>query len=109
MNEKEADENFLIIRLDGRDFHILTEELDVDRPFDLDFALNLVEAGKTIFHYSPRVMLAYAISDEVNFVFLETSNQGSSSSMDPALIERFSEAPKCHSSSLGKEPALFLL
>ncbi len=92
MSKTQADENFLIVRLDGRDFHILTEAMGVERPFDLHFALSIVEATKTILQDSPRPAFAYTISDEVNFVFSDRSNQDSLNSMGSALTKRFSKA-----------------
>jgi len=92
LSDGEVDKQFLIVRLDGRDFHILVQEIKVERPFDLRFALNLVEASEAIFQGSPKPVFAYAISDEVIFVILAESSPDWSDENVPILAKRFSNA-----------------
>ncbi|UCD72966.1 MAG: hypothetical protein JSW01_05875, partial [Candidatus Bathyarchaeota archaeon] len=69
MSNEQAKGDFSIIRLDGRDFHVLTEDMSLERPFDLRFALGFVEAGKVAFKNKIRPLFAYLVSDEINFVY----------------------------------------
>ncbi len=92
MIDKKATEQFLIIRLDGRDFHILAQQIGVTRPFDLRFALSFVKASEAILQKNPNALLAYAISDEVNFVILTESVHDWSDESAPILAERFSNS-----------------
>ena len=71
MSNDQASGDFSIIRLDGRDFHVLAEDMSLERPFDLDFALCFVKAGKAVFKNQIRPLFAYLVSDEINFVYSE--------------------------------------
>ena len=92
MSDGAANIQFLIVRLDGRDFHILVQEIEVERPFDLRFALSLVKASEVIFQGSPEPLFAYAISDEINFVIPAESSPDWSDENVPILTKRFSNA-----------------
>lgn len=71
MNNEQATGDFSIIRLDGRDFHVLAEDMNLERPFDLEFALCFVKAGEAVFKNKIRPLFAYLVSDEINFVYSE--------------------------------------
>lgn len=90
MSNEQANGDFSIIRLDGRDFHVITEDMGLKRPFDLDFALSLVEAGKAVFKNKIRPLFAYLVSDEINFVYSEETILGHLDSISHILSEQVS-------------------
>jgi tRNA(His) 5'-end guanylyltransferase len=71
LSNEQANGDFSIIRLDGRDFHTITEDMSFERPFNLEFALSLVKAGKAVFRNKIRPLFAYLVSDEINFIYSE--------------------------------------
>ena len=90
MNNEQVNGDFSIIRLDGRDFHMITEDMSLERPFDLEFALSLVEAGKAVFKNKIRPLFAYLVSDEINFVYSEEPILGHLDSISHTLSEQVS-------------------
>lgn len=58
------------VRLDGWNFRKLSQTLDVEKPFDENFAKCLVYSGKTIFDMGFAPALIYFASDELNMLFL---------------------------------------
>lgn len=60
----------IILRLDGRNFHNLTDDLDLEKPYDYDFSMIMVEVAKDILkEFSP--LLIYTFSDEFNVLLSE--------------------------------------
>jgi tRNA(His) guanylyltransferase len=65
----------LILRLDGRNFHRLTNKLDLNRPYDENFINTMVLTAKDIFkEFSP--LLIYIFSDEINILLSEIPFSG---------------------------------
>ncbi len=90
MSNEQANGDFSIIRLDGRDFHVLTKDMDLKRPFDLEFALCFVKAGKAVFKNKKRPLFAYLVSDEINFVYSEEVILGHLESISRSLSAQVS-------------------
>ncbi len=67
----------LIIRIDGRNFHNLSEVLEFDKPYDLGFAESMANATEIFFEksgFNPEI--AYIFSDEVNIFLREVPFNG---------------------------------
>ena len=60
----------VVIRCDGRNFHRLSEELKLQKPFDKCFAESMVSAAKEVYREGFDPVLIYTFSDEMNFVFI---------------------------------------
>jgi len=61
------------VRLNGRRFQGVSEDLKAEKPFDEKFAKCLVACGKAIFQSNLRPTLAFVASDEVNTLFAYTA------------------------------------
>lgn len=108
MSEEHLRDAFLIVRLDGRDFHILAEQIGVKRPFDPAFALSFVEACKPLFEKSPGPLLAYLVSDEANLVFSGKKHPRRLTRTVPLMGEVFQDAFRCAlGTPLGKMTLVF--
>jgi len=57
------------VRLDGRRFQAVAEELKAQKPFDKRFAKCLVAAAKAIFKSNLNPVLIYQASDELNILY----------------------------------------
>ncbi|MDR0901114.1 MAG: guanylyltransferase [Methanobrevibacter sp.] len=65
----------IILRLDGRNFHSLSKELDLNRPFDLNFIQAMENSAKAIFNeFSPSFV--YVFSDEINILLKDIPFSG---------------------------------
>jgi tRNA(His) 5'-end guanylyltransferase len=82
--------DFSIIRLDGKDFHRIAEDAGLKRPFDREFAVCFVNAGKTVFDNKVKPRFAYLVSDEINFVYSEESILDRLDSIGRTLSEQVS-------------------
>jgi len=58
------------VRLNGRRFQAVSEELKAQKPFDKKFANCLVRSGKALFQAGFSPSLVYVASDEINALFL---------------------------------------
>ncbi len=59
----------IVIRIDGRNFSHLSHELELEKPYDLDFVKIMINTCHEFFQeFSPRFM--YTFSDEIN-IFLD--------------------------------------
>ncbi len=105
MSEEHLGDAFLIVRLDGRDLHILAEQIGVERPFDLRFALSFVEACKPLFERSPMPLLAYLVSDETNLVFSGKQHSRRLSRTVPLMAEVFQDAFRVAVGLVGRKMA----
>lgn len=66
----EVPKKAFFVRLDGWAFHSLTKDLKLKKPFDKSFATKLIKTVTAFFlPFNPT--LAYAFSDEINFLFLK--------------------------------------
>jgi tRNA(His) 5'-end guanylyltransferase len=61
------------VRLDGRRFQAVAEQLKAQKPFDKRFAQCLVTAAKAIFKSNLNPTLIYQASDELNILFAYTA------------------------------------
>ena len=60
----------IVIRADGRSFSHLSSDLNLEKPYDLDFANAMVNTCLEFYHeFSPRFM--YTFSDEINILLDE--------------------------------------
>lgn len=59
----------VIIRCDGRNFHKLSKELNLQRPFDRNFAEIMTAAAKEVYEEGFNPSLIYVFSDEINYIF----------------------------------------
>ena len=66
----------LIIRCDGHKFHRLSKELELDKPYDINFMKAMVETAKSLFYSGLSPVLAYIFSDEINILFLQKPFKG---------------------------------
>jgi len=65
----------IILRLDGRNFHSLSKNLNLKRPYDDDFIKSMVYTSKDIFkEFSP--LFIYTFSDEINILLSEIPFSG---------------------------------
>jgi tRNA(His) 5'-end guanylyltransferase len=65
----------VILRLDGRKFHTLTKNLNLEKPYDWKLAEAMVEVGKTILkEFSPYFI--YTFSDELNIILSDIPFSG---------------------------------
>lgn len=60
------------VRLDGRRFQAVSENLKTEKPFDKKFAECLVACGKAIFQSNLAPALIFVASDEINILFAYT-------------------------------------
>lgn len=65
---------YTIIRLDGRGFSRYTKPLN--KPFDRDFAADMLEAAQLLAEHVQGVALGYVASDEVSLVLTDFSSPG---------------------------------
>ncbi|MBD3195371.1 MAG: hypothetical protein GF317_09965 [Candidatus Lokiarchaeota archaeon] len=66
---KIPEDNFIVIRLDGKNFHRITEELAFEKPFDKKFREMLINSTKQIMKDSGfNVIFAYIQSDEISLL-----------------------------------------
>ena len=57
----------IIVRLDGRSFHTLARDLNLTKPYDVDFYKAIAEVSKDMFNeFSP--LFIYAFSDEISIL-----------------------------------------
>ena len=62
----------VIVRIDGKNFHRVTRECGMKRPFDERFHRGMVKASEKIMTETGlNISLAYAMSDEASFLFLK--------------------------------------
>ena len=54
----------IILRLDGRSFHSLAKNLNLENPYDEDFARLMVKVSKDLFNEFAPVFI-YTFSDEI--------------------------------------------
>ena len=65
----------LILRLDGRNFHSLSKDLDFKKPYDENFIKSMVNTSQDIFkEFSP--LFIYTFSDEINILLSEIPFSG---------------------------------
>ena len=64
-----APDRHLVARLDGRGFHALTRDLDMDKPYDEGFRDAMVEAARHLMQTGFRMRYAYTQSDEISLLF----------------------------------------
>jgi len=65
----------IILRLDGRNFHSLSKNLNLKRPYDEEFIKSMVFTSKDIFkEFSP--LFIYTFSDEINILLSEIPFSG---------------------------------
>ena len=63
----------IVLRLDGRKFHTLAKTLNLEKPYDSNFAKLMIEVCKDLFNeFSPKFI--YTFSDEIN-IFSLTGTQ----------------------------------
>jgi len=65
-----------VVRCDGRNFHSLTEELKLEKPYDRKFMEIFVNAVKRLFTLDPKPIIGYLFSDEVSLLFLNRGEFG---------------------------------
>ena len=58
-----------VVRLDGRSFTKLTEDLAMDKPFDVRFRDAMIATAKSILESGFRAIYAYVESDEISVLF----------------------------------------
>lgn len=68
-----VDSKTFFLRLDGWKFKKISEKF-IEKPFDRSFAECMVASCKIIFNAGFNPALAYIVSDEMNFLFLENVN-----------------------------------
>jgi len=74
-NLKVPKESNVILRLDGRNFHRLSNNLNLKKPYDDGFIKSMVLASKEIFkEFSP--LFIYTFSDEINILLSEIPFSG---------------------------------
>lgn len=57
----------IILRLDGRGFHTLAQQLELEKPYDKNFTKAMVQTSKEIFQeFAPQFI--YTFSDEINIL-----------------------------------------
>ena len=61
----------IILRLDGRSFHSLAKNLNLEKPYDEDFARLMVKVSKDLFNEFAPVFI-YTFSDEINILLEDT-------------------------------------
>ena len=72
---KVPNESNIILRLDGRNFHSLSNNLNLKKPYDDDFIKAMVLTSKDIFkEFSP--LFIYSFSDEINILLSEIPFSG---------------------------------
>ena len=60
----------IILRLDGRNFHTLSKTLNLEKPYDFNFARLMIEVCKVLLNdFSPKFI--YTFSDEINILLSE--------------------------------------
>lgn len=60
----------IVLRLDGRKFHTLAKTLNLEKPYDSNFAKLMIEVCKDLFtEFSPKFI--YTFSDEINILLSE--------------------------------------
>jgi len=65
----------IILRLDGRNFHSLSKNLNLKRPYDDEFVKSMVSTSRDIFkEFSP--LFIYTFSDEINVLLSEIPFSG---------------------------------
>ena len=64
---------WFIVRLDGKCFSKLTEEMNLKKPFDEDFKINMVNSVKEVMSKTGAI-LSYFESDEVSILFNKDSD-----------------------------------
>ena len=57
----------IILRLDGRSFHSLAKNLNLEKPYDEDFAGLMVKVSKDLFNEFAPVFI-YTFSDEISIL-----------------------------------------
>ena len=57
----------IILRLDGRSFHSLAKNLNLEKPYDEDFARLMVKVSKDLFNEFAPVFI-YTFSDEISIL-----------------------------------------
>jgi len=72
---KESVETPLIVRIDGNNFHKITNRCGMAKPFDKRFHLSMVEAAKDLMTETGlNISLAYTMSDEISLLFLKDTH-----------------------------------
>lgn len=78
----------IIVRIDGRSFSKLAQVLELDKPYDLDFARMMVASCRDFFQeFSPSFM--YTFSDEVNILLDEIPFSGRLEKLDSVFASFF--------------------
>ncbi len=87
----------LFVRCDGRNFRRLSEELNLEKPYDEEFAKSMVRAARAIYEGDFNPALVYVFSDEVNVLLLK------SVPFEARLEKLISIIPSLISSALARE------
>ena len=66
---KASPQAYLVARLDGRAFNILTRNLGLDKPFDSRFRDAMINTAKHVMRCGFRTAYAYIQSDEISVLF----------------------------------------
>ena len=71
----------IVVRIDGRNFSHLSRDLELEKPYDLNFVKIMIDTCHEFFQeFSPRFM--YTFSDEINILLNEIPFKGRLEKMD---------------------------
>lgn len=96
----------IIVRLDGRSFHTLARDLNLTKPYDVDFYKAIAEVSKDMFNeFSP--LFIYAFSDEISILLNDVPFNGRVEKINSVLASFASSSFVMHFSKDFKKPVAF--
>ena len=96
----------IIVRLDGRSFHTLARDLDLEKPYDEDFYKAVSEVCKDLFNeFSPSFI--YAFSDEISILLNDIPFNGRIEKINSVFASFTSSSFLMHFDRDFKKPVAF--
>lgn len=96
----------IIVRLDGRSFHTLARDLDLEKPYDENFYLVMSKVCEDLFEeFSP--LFVYAFSDEISLLLDNIPFEGRVEKIDSVIASFASSSFVMHYNTQFKKPPAF--
>lgn len=96
----------IIMRLDGRSFHSLARDLELEKPYDENFYVVISQVCRDLFEeFSP--LLVYTFSDEISLLFDKLPFDGRIEKLDSVIASFTASSFVMHYNTQFKKPPAF--